>query len=148
MKFTKHNNTLVPGDRATELWLDKHKQGEPIHLKAVSDKETRSMAQNRLLWMWNGQIGDELGLGAQEAHCYCKLTYGVPILCAASDKFAEMWARVSKATSHEDQLRLIEAVDVTSAFNVKQAKEYLDTVFRSMAQKGIMLTDPNARFYE
>ncbi len=146
MKFTKHNNTLAPGDRATELWLDK--QPDTIHLKEISKKDVRTLSQNRLAWMWYGQIGYELGISPQEAHCYCKLTYGVPILCAASDKFAEMWGRVSKATSHEDQLRLIEAVDVTSAFNVKQAKEYLDTVFRSMAQKGIMLTDPNARFYE
>ena len=102
----------------------------------------RSIEQNRLAFLHYGQIGKHYGLDVDEAHRLCKLRYGVPILRRDSEEFEETWLRLIEPRPHEDQMRAMALIDVTSIMTVKQMGEYLDTLYRDQSQRGVALTDP------
>jgi len=121
--------------------------GKTVYLKAVESGELRSLSKNRLLWKWNSEIGNKVGQSPAEIHALLKLRVGVPILLRDSEAFAKAWGPISQL-SYEPRLKLIEHIEITSTFGVKQMKEYMDSVYQFGNEAGAVLTDPDLRWYE
>ena len=85
------------------------------------------------------------GTTAEEWRGYCKLHHGVAILKAGDEAFAEEYDRIIKPLPYEAKLKLMmEPFDfgITRRMSVKQQTQYLESVQREFAERGIQLTDP------
>lgn len=104
----------------------------------------RSDCQNRLAWMWYGEISKHGGeYTPDEIHRISKLTYGVPILRVDDEKFAEVWGTLTaQFPLYQDQWqKLMVYLPVTSLMDTKQMAQYLTELHRSASTKYV-LTDP------
>jgi hypothetical protein len=111
----------------------------------ISDASQRSIAQNKLQWLWFGEIATQTGHTASEIQAYCKLCIGVPLLREQNERFRELYDRILKPLSKQDKLALMSepmALPVTSMMSVKQFSEYLERVFEHYKSKGFELTEP------
>lgn len=111
----------------------------------IADASKRSVEQNRLLWLWFGEIAAQTGHTASEIQAYCKLCIGVPLLREQNERFRELYDRILKPLSKQDKLALMGepmALPVTSMMSVKQFSEYLERVFEHYKSKGFELTEP------
>lgn len=120
----------------------------PFTLDVTKGKK-RSVEQNRLQRMWTLEVAEQLGdRTAEEVRGFNKLTLGVPILRAENQVFAERYDEVVKPLPYETKLALMaEPLDfpVTRLMTVDQSTRYLDAVFKYWTEKGIRLTEPEAR---
>ena len=111
----------------------------------VTDASKRSVEQNKLLWLWMSEIAAQTGHTADEVRAYCKLCIGVPLLREQNERFRELYDRILKPLSKQDNLALMSepmALPVTSMMSVKQFSEYLERVFEHYKSKGFELTEP------
>jgi hypothetical protein len=114
----------------------------PLSVSVVSGKP-RSGSQNNLQHKWYGEIAEQMGDQTKlEVENYCKLTFGVPILCDASDKYALMWETLSTNRSYEALLAAMPIIEVSRLFNVDQESKYLDAIHRHFSTQGFLLTQP------
>jgi hypothetical protein len=113
---------------------------------SIEQGKLRSTKQNKLQRLWIKEISEQLGdTTPEEIRGYCKLSFGVPILCEDSEMFDQRWRYITQGMSPEQKLNLMmEPMDmaITRAMTTKQKKEYLDRMGRHFAQQGIELTDP------
>lgn len=131
-------------DRAACIALINHKP-LPITVR-IKDGEDRSSDQNRLQWLWMGQIADQLGDRTKaETQAYCKLTFGIPILYAESEKFRYVYDLTIRNLTYEEKLKVLEGplFAVTSEMSVPQMTEYLDRVGEHFRNQGVELTEPS-----
>ena len=95
------------------------------------------------------QLGDRT---PEEIRAFCKLTLGVPILRAENEGFREKYDLIVRPLSYEQKLSIMsEPLDlpVTRIMTTKQKTAYLDTIFRTFSEQGIVLTlPPDKRFGE
>ena len=133
------SRSLTPCDSISENWLLKQKGGGKVELQYMTKAKTRSLAQNRLAWIWYGGIEEEMGEEAGWGHSFCKLTIGVPILRRDSESFRAFYDKVVKPLPYAEKLIGIENVDITSRLNTAQMTEYLETIQRKFAEQGIAL---------
>lgn len=112
----------------------------------VEPGRKRTLDQNKLQRLWLNEIAHQLPEHtAEEWRGYCKLHVGVPIMRMASDEFCEVYDRVIRPMDYEHKIQLMMVpldLPVTRLMNTKQHKEYLDTIYREFAQRGMVLTDP------
>jgi len=116
-----------------------------------SQGASRSSAQNALSHRWYADIARQLGdMTAEEARAECKLRFGVPILLAENEAFADSWQRVMGVLRYAERLAAVQAFDlpVTRLMTVPQMTAYMDTVQREYSAQGVRLTDPEALKYE
>lgn len=137
MIFTVKDGILTPFGEGTEKWAD-GKSGAVL-MKEMTKSDIRSLDQNRLAWAWYKEIETFQHEDAGWGHNYCKLTIGVPILRAESEKFRNLYDRHLKPMSYEAKIEAIELIDVTKAMTTKQMTTYLDTVQRHWAAQGLVL---------
>lgn len=113
---------------------------------SIEQGKIRSTKQNKLQRLWIKEISEQLGdTTPEEVRGYCKLSFGVPILCESSEMFDQRWRYITQSMSPEQKLNLMmEPMDmaITRNMTTKQKKEYLDRMGRHFLQKGIELTDP------
>ena len=85
---------------------------------------TRSGAQNKLLWMWNKIIGDEIGHNKDDMH----------------DKLVRKLLGTVESTDFDGNItnRAIE----TKTLKVAEMKDYLEEVDRFVGEYGIVLPRP------
>lgn len=106
----------------------------------------RSLAQNRVAFLWYKEIAEQLGdRTADEVRAYCKLHFGVSIRKAEDAVFAEKYDAIFKPLPYEHKLALMaEPFDfpVTRGLKTKGMASYLDAVQKFAAENGIRLTDP------
>lgn len=118
----------------------------PFTVSIVQGKH-RSTAQNRMQRRWMAEIAEQLGdITPEEARGYCKLHIGVPILRAGNEAFRIRYDEILKSLPYEQKLALMQEpldLPVTRFMTTKQKTEYLDTVQRHFAEKGVILTVPN-----
>lgn len=114
----------------------------------VRDGRKRSIEQNKLQHKWMKEIADQLGdQTPEEVRGYCKLVIGAPILRAENEEFREKYDAIFKPLPYETKIKLMmEPFDfaVTRLMTVEQKRRYLDEVHRHFAEKGIVLTEPEA----
>ena len=137
MIFTAKDGTLTAFGEATEKWAEA-KSGAVL-MKEMTKSDIRSLDQNRLAWVWYRQIEEFMHEPAGWGHNYCKLTIGVPILRAESEKFRDLYDRYLRPMTYEAKLEAIELVDVTKAMTTKQMTTYLETIQRKFAFQGLEL---------
>lgn len=87
-------------------------------------KGKRSLAQNRLMWMWFRCIADQTGNSPQDIHdVYCDKFLRIPIMIDNKEQYASQ---------------------STSKLNTKEMKDFLDKVQMDAATElGIVLPSPD-----
>lgn len=101
----------------------------------------RTLDQNALVNVWYRQIGEEYGLDFEEARAYCKLIFGIPMLRTKSKHFRNTYDKYLKHMSYREKMNVIMHTDlpVTSTFNTKEMSEYMESMQRYFADKGLRL---------
>ena len=109
--------------------------------------KNRSWVQNKLQRKWCNEISEQLGEHSpEEVRAFCKLTIGVPIRRRDDADYCEKYDRIIRPMTYLDKLALMaEPLDfpVTRDMNTKQMKEYLDRVFQTYSERGVILTIPD-----
>lgn len=121
----------------------------PFTVEIVKGRR-RSDRQNRLQRLWANEIAEQLGdRTPEEVRAYCKLHFGVPLLRAESELFAERYDATVRPLPYETKLALMaEPLDmpVTRLMTTDQKKRYLDAIVQHFCAQGVVLTDPDAPF--
>lgn len=121
---------------------------EPPFTINLSTGGRRSIAQNRLIHLWMGEIAEQLPgtfESPEAVRGHCKLHFGVPILREVDETFRDHYDRVVKPLPYETKLACMMepiALPVTSRMNTKQLSAYLDAVHREFSGQGVELTIP------
>jgi hypothetical protein len=101
----------------------------------------RSTDQQALSEVWYRQVSQQLAEDTPEGvKLECKLRFGVPILRAGDPDFCAMWDdRIKGILSYEQKLALMRYLPVTSLMTTEQMSNYMDTVQKEYARRGIVL---------
>lgn len=113
---------------------------------SVSAGANRSNDQNRLQRKWCAEVAEQLAdRTAEEVRGEAKLRFGVPILRAENEAFAEKYDRLIKPRPYEEKLELMmEPLDfpVTRLMTTRQLTAYLDAFHAHYVAQGVRLTVP------
>lgn len=140
MRFTKLCSVLQPADNAAITWLIQAEEGDSIHCAPLLEK--RSLDQNALINVLYGDIARQIeGEGVVDIRRRCKLHFGVPILRANDAEFRKVYDSVVKPHPYETKLQIMDYLPVTSIMKKPQATEYIDTIQREYAGKGVQFTE-------
>lgn len=101
----------------------------------VSDGTPRSLPQNNLSFKVYDRIAQHMDRDKLAARCYCKLTYGVPILRRDDEKYEAFCQKGLDKLIYEDKLEAMEFTPVTSLMKKKQKSEYLDDVMDNFTRR-------------
>jgi hypothetical protein len=134
---------LVEDERGRKLLLRFiREQKLPFTIK-ITEGRLRSTEQNRLQWLWATEAAAaRQDTPAKEIQAEWKLNFGVPILCAEDEEFADTWVRVENKFSYNEQLELMNFLSVTSLMTSRQLSNYLNQIYQHYSEHGIELTDP------
>jgi len=113
-------------------------------------KKDRSNAKNRLALKWYDFIGSHTGHGKEYERAICKWHVGFPILLA-NDKdgsVTKFWDTLVSTMEYEQILDAMEFIEVTRLMTARQFTEYLETIERAAAVKGIVLPRPDDYYWE
>ena len=102
----------------------------------------RSAAQNRTMWRWAQEAGDQLGETADEVQRRWKLDHGLPILCVDSEDYRSFCRLTLGKLTREQRLKAMKFTPVTSEMTVRQMVRFMDTVERECVENGVQLTQP------
>ena len=114
----------------------------------IVDAGDRSLAANRLAFAWYKSIGKQTGDDSHWVRCFCKLTFGVPILCEHNDDFSDWCGHVLYKMSYPTQIDSMVWIEVTRLFTVKQFTQYLTDIEHHYGSEGISLPHPEDAYYE
>jgi hypothetical protein len=120
--------------------------GKMWEVSVKRHSKSRSVEQNRLQRLWLREAQEQGDQTAEEYRAYCKLHFGVPIMCRDSDEFAEVYGRLIRPRPYEEKLELMAVpmdLPVTRIMTVKQKEEYLSAMCRNFViERGFRLTEP------
>lgn len=112
----------------------------------ITPGKIRTTEQNRLQRLWGNEVSEQLGdTTPEEVRAYNKLHFGVPILRAENDAFAEAYDQHVKPLPYETKLALMaEPLDfpVTRLMNTDQKTRFLDALHAHWSGRGVVLTMP------
>jgi len=129
-------NTTTEREKLSPL-----KPGEEVRVKIITGK--RSLSSNALSHAWYNEAATQTNDTPQNVRSFCKLNYGVPILIAESEHFADRYNRSIRDTlNYEQKLLAMDLLDVTSLMNKGQMNRYLNDMQRDYANRGIILETP------
>lgn len=108
--------------------LDLEELGQQ-RIRIDDKKPDRSLQQNRLMWMWNGVVGKEIGTSADYVHGLSKREILLPYLLGL-DKHSEEAlfnkAVIEALTKESHKIKAAYSMIRTSKLSVQEMKEYLD----------------------
>lgn len=115
----------------------KHKY---VRLNVKTGKD-RSLDQSALTHVWYQQIARELqeddALGWK---CFCKLTFGVPILRTEDAEFKAFYdVTIKSSLSYEQKLAAMKFMPITSLMMVQQLTKYADAMQKHFLARGVIL---------
>lgn len=113
----------------------------------IEKGKLRSNKQNRYQRQLMIDIASQMGESAEYWRGYCKLHFGVGIVKASNEAFAEAYDRTVKGLPYGVKLDIMQEpldLPVTRLMSTKQHAEYLDAIQRHFLQQGLELTDPQA----
>jgi len=134
---------------ACVAWLTVHLSEAPLEVRMSTAKRSRSLQQHRLLWLWNTQIANHLGLLKDEVHEMLKRKFAVPIFTRDDEDYAAMVTAVKdvrrggKVKEAEAMAKVIARLTSTTDFSMSQCSEYLLDVEHFAAEHGAPLTFPD-----
>lgn len=123
--------------------------GKPLRVVIDQKQDDRSTAQNRLYWMWLGQIERKNGTDKDELHYEFKKKFLIYIYRRDDQQFAEMCHAIAKVKQSEpDEYETIGKQVIrlcsTTKLSVKQMTEYLNYVHDfAVTQLNVFLTVPD-----
>ena len=112
---------------------------------------SKTDAQNKLAQRWFTDIARQLGDTTHEdVRADCKVTFGVPILCAENDAFRQSWTETFAPLSYEGVRKAVKNLDVpvTRLMTLKQMTAFMDAMQAHWGGMGVYLTDPEALKFE
>lgn len=124
-------------------------EGKPLRVVIDQKQDDRSTAQNRLYWMWLGQIERKNGTEKDELHYEFKKKFLIYIYRRDDQQFAEMCDSIAKVKQSEpDEYKAIGEQVIrlcsTTKATVKQMTEYLNYVHDfAVTQLHVHLTVPD-----
>jgi hypothetical protein len=92
------------------------------------------------------ELEEQGDMRAEEYRAYSKAYFGVPILLAENDAFAEQYTAIVKPLPYDQKLEIMKQpidLPITRIMTAKQKKQYLDDVYTHWTGKGYLLTDPD-----
>jgi len=117
----------------------------PVCWKAKRYVHPRTLDQNALINVLYGKIADQTeGEGVVDIRRRCKLHFGVPILRANDEAFRQVYDKVVKPHDYETKLEIMDYLPVTSRMKKDQATEYIETVQRDYAGRGVRFEENTA----
>lgn len=126
--------------------LSKLKPGDDVRVKIAVGK--RSISANALSHQWYKDAATQTSDTPQDVRAYCKLTIGVPIMLAESEKFAERYNQsIRRTLTYEQKLAVMDLLDVTSLMSKDQFNRYLNTMQQEYANRGVILETPKDSAY-
>jgi len=124
-------------------------EGKPLRVVIDRKQDDRSTAQNRLMWMWLGQIEKKTGQDKDSLHYEFKKRFLIYIYRRDDQDFAEMCDSIAKVKQSEPDeyetigKQVIRLCSTTKA-TVKQMTEYLNYVHDfAVVKLGVHLTVPD-----
>src|SRR5690606_16214832 len=124
-------------------------EGKPLRVVVDQKQDDRSTAQNRLMWMWYGQIEKKTGQDKDSLHYEFKKRFLIYIYRRDDQQFAEMCHAIAKVKQSEPDeyetigKQVIRLCSTTKA-TVKQMTEYLNYVHDfAVVKLGVHLTVPD-----
>lgn len=102
----------------------------------------RSLLQNKLQFKWFKDMENQGDMHSSEYRNYCKLTFGIPIMCQDTIKHEE-WHFLDENLNYEQKLILMSSYEVTRNFTRNQMREYLDEIWQFGFDRGFRLTNPD-----
>lgn len=124
-------------------------EGKPLRVVIDQKQDDRSTAQNRLYWMWLGQIERKNGTDKDQLHYEFKKKFLIYIYRRDDQDFAEMCHAIAKVKHSEPDeyetigKQVIRLCSTTKA-TVKQMTEYLNYVHDfAVTQLNVFLTVPD-----
>ena len=124
-------------------------EGKPLRVVIDQKQDDRSTAQNRLYWMWLGQIEKKTGQDKDSLHYEFKKRFLIYIYRRDDQEFAEMCDAIAKVKQSEPDeyetigKQVIRLCSTTKA-TVKQMTEYLNYVHDfAVTQLNVFLTVPD-----
>lgn len=123
--------------------------GKPLRVVVDQKQDDRSTAQNRLMWMWLGQIEKKTGQDKDSLHYEFKKKFLIYIYRRDDQQFAEMCHAIAKVKQSEpDEYKAIGEQVIrlcsTTKATVKQMTEYLNYVHDfAVTQLHVHLTVPD-----
>ena len=124
-------------------------EGKPLRVVIDQKQDDRSTAQNRLMWMWYGQIEKKTGQDKDSLHYEFKKRFLIYIYRRDDQEFAEMCDAIAKVKQSEpDEYETIGKQVIrlcsTTKLSVKQMTEYLNYVHDfAVTQLNVYLTVPD-----
>ena len=124
-------------------------EGKPLRVVIDQKQDDRSTAQNRLMWMWLGQIEKKTGQDKDSLHYEFKKRFLIYIYRRDDQEFAEMCDSIAKVKQSEpDEYETIGKQVIrlcsTTRATVKQMTEYLNYVHDfAVTQLHVHLTVPD-----
>ena len=123
--------------------------GKPLVVRIDQKQEDRSTAQNRLMWMWLGQIEKKTGQDKDSLHYELKKRFLIYIYRRDDQEFAETCNAIAMLKQNEcEEYRVIAEQVIrlcsTTKLSVKQMTEYLNYVHDfAVTQLNVFLTVPD-----
>ncbi len=126
---------------------------QPCLLTIKPKKRDRTDAQNAIFAVWARQRSEQTGSTEIEERRYCKLTFGIPIMCHHDD-FALRWRSMTEnmqpimakdgslVSVYEQQLLAMDIIDVTSLMSVDEMTRFLTELEVETYSQGLHLTKP------
>lgn len=124
-------------------------EGKPLRVVIDRKQDDRSTAQNRLYWMWLGQIERKTGQDKDSLHYEFKKRFLIYIYRRDDQQFGEMCHAIAKVKQTEpDEYKAIGEQVIrlcsTTKATVKQMTEYLNYVHDfAVTQLNVFLTVPD-----
>ena len=123
--------------------------GKPLVVRVDQRQDDRSTAQNRLYWMWLGQIEKKVGQDKDSMHYEFKKKFLIYIYRRDDQEFAETCNAIAMLKQNEcEEYRVIAEQVIrlcsTTKLSVKQMTEYLNYVHDfAVVKLGVYLTVPD-----
>jgi hypothetical protein len=119
-----------------------------IDVEAVMKERDRSSEQNKLMWLWASEAGDQLGNSPDEQQRKWKYDHGVPILCEDSAEFRAFCRLALGRLNYEERVLAMRYVPVTSEMKVRQMVRFLDAIWKECGEQRVKLTEPDPSLAE
>lgn len=122
----------------------------PVEVVVHAGACSRSVQQNRLMWLWNTEIANHMGLTKDEVHELLKRKFAKPIFTKNNLDYANMVEAVRNVYKQgmllegEHLAKEIIRLTSTSDFTTDEMAEYLKDIEHFAASEGIALSIPLA----
>lgn len=130
------------------LFMAQQSSDEVLEVVIQPESRKRSLAQNRLYWMWLAQASKHWGNSEDDLHIEFKRRFLLKIYYRDDGQFAEMCDSIKTLQQMDLQKyesiagEVVKLVSTTKA-NDKQMSEYLDGIYRFCYAQDLLLNVPD-----